>query len=212
VGENIFASASSVFHGYAALAVDWGTGGTGGMQSGRPHRVNITSSGYREIGVGVAYGTKSNVGPQLVTQDFGRLSPSATFATGVAYYDLDGDNFYDSGEGISGVTVNISGASYYCQTATGGGWAVIIPDAAATRTVTFSGLNINQTINITNAASTNVKGDLKLTYTPPSITSPATAYTGTPYNLAFTAVPSRRRRRMRRTRPTSPPRLRRDTR
>ena len=57
----------------------------------------------------------------------------------MAYYDLNANNFYDVGEGISGLTVNVSGATYYCTTATGGGWVVPVPATAATRTVTFSG-------------------------------------------------------------------------
>ena len=69
-GENIYAYANSVAYGHAGFEVDWGTG-TGGMQTGRGHRVNIHSPNYREIGVGVVLGTNGSVGPQLVTQDFG---------------------------------------------------------------------------------------------------------------------------------------------
>jgi len=186
--ENVYASAKSVWHGHAGFEVDWGTGGTGGMQNPRGHRVNIHSSSYREIGVGVALGTNGGVGPQLVTQDFGTQSASPTFGTGVAYYDLNSNNFYDIGEGISGLTVNVSGASYYCTTAAGGGWVVPVPTTATTRTVTFSGLNVNQTANLVVPSATNAKADLKLTYSPPTITSAATASADTPHSLTFTAI------------------------
>ena len=186
-GENIFAYSRSVWHGHAGFQVDWGTG-TGGMQSPRGHRANIHNGAFREIGVGVALGTNGAVGPQLVTQDFGTQTTNPTLGTGVAYYDLNANNFYDLGEGISGLTVNVSGASYYCTTGIGGGWVVPVPNAAATRTVTFSGLNVNQTASLAFPASTNAKADLKLTYTPPSITSTASATTGNLHTLAFTAV------------------------
>ncbi|MEI8036959.1 MAG: CAP domain-containing protein [Verrucomicrobiota bacterium] len=193
VGENIFATARSVWHGHAGFQVDWG-GGTGGMQSPRGHRNTIHSADFHEIGVGVTLGTNSissnTVGPQLVTQDFGTSFTNPTLATGVAYYDLDSSGSYDAGEGIAGLTVNINGTgvTQYCTTALGGGWVVPIPSTATTRTVTFSGLNLNQSASLVVPAATNCKTDLKLTYAPPSITSAATASTGLTHTLTFTGV------------------------
>ena len=109
-GENIYASAKSVWFGHVGFEVDWGPGGTGGMLEGRGHRANIHSARYREIGAGVALGSHGSTGPQLITQDFGTSTSSPTLATGVAYYDLNSNNFYDVGEGISGLIVNVSGA------------------------------------------------------------------------------------------------------
>lgn len=187
-GENIYATAKSIWYGHAGFEVDWGGGDTGGMQAGRGHRANIHSSSFREIGVGVTLGTNGGVGPQLVTQDFGRRSSSPTFGTGVAYYDLNANDFYDLGEGIAGLTVNVNGASYYCTSAIGGGWVVPVPTSAATRTVTFSGLNMNQTASLVVPSSTNAKADLKLTYAPPAITSSSSATGGSPHTITFTAV------------------------
>lgn len=191
LGENVYSYAKSNWHGHAGFNVDWG-GGTGGMQSPRGHRTTIHNSNYREIGVGVTNGYNTvagnTVGPYLVTQDFAQPSGSTYFGTGVAYYDLNGNNFYDSGEGISGLTVNVSGASYYCNTASGGGWAMPIPSTAATRTVTFSGLGINQNVSMPVTANQNAKADLMLTYTPPSITSSTTANVTLEKDLSFTTI------------------------
>ena len=184
-GENIFAYADSVWAGHAGFQVDWGGGGTGGMQAGRGHRANIHNGAFREIGVGVVKGSNGSVGPQLVTQDFGSRSAVPAFGTGVAYYDLNGNGFYDMGEGIPGITVNVEGASQSCQTAAGGGWALPVPAAAATRTVTFSGLNANHSVNVAFPGSHNAKADLKLSYSPPAITSPALAYAGVPHQFTF---------------------------
>ncbi len=186
--ENIYAYSKSPWFGHAGLNVDWGSGGTGGMQSGRGHRKNIHNAALKEIGVGMTYGTAGGMGPQLVTQDFG-TRPGTAFATGVAYYDLNGNNFYDAGEGISGLNVNVSGASYYCQTAAGGGWTVPVPTAAATRTVSFSGNNVSNSQSLVIPASTNAKLDLKLSYAAPVLTTPVNAYVGSPYIVNFTAVP-----------------------
>ena len=188
VGENIFAYVKNVWFGHAGFEVDWGTGGTGGMLAGRGHRMNIHNAAFHEVGVGVVFGSNGATGPQLVTQDFGTSTANPTLGTGVAYYDLNGNNFYDVGEGIAGLTVTVSGASFSCTTATGGGWAVPLPSSAATRTVTFSGLNINQTVNLVVPASTNAKADLRLNYVPPQITSSATAAADSPYTLSFNPV------------------------
>ncbi len=188
IGENVFAYVKNVWFGHAGFEVDWGTGGTGGMLAGRGHRLNIHNAAFHEVGVGVVFGSNGATGPQLVTEDFGTSTANPSFGTGVAYYDLNGNNFYDVGEGIAGLTVTVSGSSFSCTTASGGGWAVPLPSSAATRTVTFSGLNINQTVNLVVPASTNAKADLRLNYVPPQITSSPSAVADSPYTLIFNPV------------------------
>lgn len=187
-GENIFAYSENSWHGHAGFQVDWGIGGTGGMQVGRGHRMSIHSEDFREIGVGIVRGTNNGVGPQVVTENFGAPLSGAFFATGVAYYDLNNNNFYDGGEGISGLSVNVQGAAMSCITASGGGWAVPIPNAAATRTITFSGLGLSRSVNLSVPAASNAKADLKLPYSPPQITSSATPPHSVPHQLVFTPV------------------------
>ncbi|MFM7181051.1 MAG: CAP domain-containing protein [Verrucomicrobiales bacterium] len=191
-GENIYSNAHDPEYGHAGFEIDWGPE-PGGMQAGRGHRVNIHNSSYREIGVGVVNGSNTvngnTVGPQLVTQDFGNRFDAPYYGTGVAYYDVDGDNSYDVGEGIAGLTVNVSGASYYCLTADGGGWTVPLPSGTATtRTVTFTGLGINQTANLVVPANSNAKVDLKLPYSPPTFTSPPFARQGQNHTFQFTPM------------------------
>jgi len=194
-GENIYAYSKSVWFGHAGFQVDWGTGGTGGMQSGRGHRAAIHNATFREIGVGQVLGsngTTNPVGPQLVTQDFGRqASNSPYYATGVAYYDLNGNNFYDPGEGISGLRVDLSGSgvSHFCTTAAGGGWAIPMSSTAMTRTVTFSGNGFSQPMSLVVSASKNAKADLELAYAPPQIASAPTAYQNETYSLEFSGTP-----------------------
>lgn len=191
--ESVYSNASSVWHGHAGFQVDWGSGANGstyGMQDPRGHRNNTHSAVFREIGVGVVLGRNGSVGPQLVTQDFGTSITNPTLGTGVAYYDLNGNHFYDIGEGIAGLTVNVGGAgiTQYCTTASGGGWVVPVPATAATRTVTFSGPNMNRSVSLIVPAAKNAKADLELTYAAPAITSAAITAAGVPHTLTFNPV------------------------
>lgn len=191
VGESIFAYAENVTHCHAGFEVDWGLGDTGGMQAGRGHRAANHNAGFREIGIGIILGTNAPVGPMIVTEDFARDNVSSRYyATGVAYYDLDGDNFYDAGEGIAGLRVDASGTGIteYCNTALGGGWVIPMTSTGLNRTITFSGTGFSRTVPMTVPVSSNAKADLKLVYTPPAITSPLSAFASVPYPLTFTGV------------------------
>lgn len=193
IGENIFSHADSVFHGHAGFEIDWGTG-EGGMQGPpRGHRENIHSTTFREIGVGVKLGTNTangnTVGPQLVTQDFGSTAGSTPFVTGVAYYDLNANGAYDPGEGIGGVTVNVSGASYHAVTASSGGYSVPVPSANASRTVSFSGLSFDQSSSVSIDSAQSVKKDLVATYSPPTISGQANSTVGVGASMTFGAIP-----------------------
>ena len=181
-GENIFSYANNVIHGHAGFEIDWGEGGSGGMQSPRGHRDNIHDPDFREIGVGIRLGTNTvsgnTVGPQLVTQNLGYDGNDTPFVTGVVYYDLNGNGFYDPGEGVGGVTVNVAGSSYYAVTASSGGYTIPVPAVNTTRNVTFTGLGFNSSTTGTIAGNKNVKVDLIPTYTAPTLTGPSIAYTG----------------------------------
>ncbi|HYF36207.1 MAG TPA: CAP domain-containing protein, partial [Prosthecobacter sp.] len=191
LGENVFSFAESVFHGHAGFEVDWGGGGTGGMQAGRGHRMNIHGT-FREVGIGVVKGTKTagatTVGPQLVTQDFGTAQGATPLVTGVAYYDLNGNSFYDMGEGIGGLTVTVDGASVQAVTANTGGYAVPVPATNTSRAVTFSGLGVNSGGTATIAALANAKVDFAPAYVPPTVTGAASASTAGPSTYNFTVV------------------------
>ncbi|HEX7862000.1 MAG TPA: CAP domain-containing protein [Verrucomicrobiae bacterium] len=174
VGENIFAYAESVFQGHAGFEVDWGRledGAIGGIQNPPGHRNAIHNRNFREIGVGVLFEDLDTtaVGPQLVTQNFGISQSNRPFITGVAYYDLNGNSFYDMGEGIGGVTVNVSGTTTQGITSRSGGYAVPVAGNGI-YTVTFSTPGLNDSVQqVTVANAENRKVDFRPTYTPPTI-------------------------------------------
>jgi len=71
----------------------------------------------------VINGTHGSVGPQLVTQDFGNPG-NAIFITGVVYEDLNDNQFYDIGEGRSGVRIDVDDSAFYAISSSSGGYSV----------------------------------------------------------------------------------------
>ena len=129
--ENVYAFAKSAWHAHAGFNVDWGVN-LGGMQDPPGHRLAIHNGIFREAGIGAVTGSKSNgtttVGPLVVTQNFG-VGPGGGQAliTGVTYLDGDGDGFYDEGEGLGNVRVDVDGSSYYAFSSTHGAYTVPVP-------------------------------------------------------------------------------------
>ena len=116
IAENIFAFGRSVFESHAAFAIDWGNDANG-IQNPPGHRDTIMSNRYREVGISILPEDVSgtSVGPLVVTQHFGNSQQLAASDTswllGTAFRDVDDDDFYSVGEGISNITVEISGIS-----------------------------------------------------------------------------------------------------
>lgn len=132
-GENVFSTSEGNLHGHAGFQIDWGIG-PNGIQNPPGHRRTIHNTNFKEVGIAVRNESKDsidpnnpnkqNVGPQLVTQVMGRGAGGNAFITGVAYYDLNGDNFYDPGEGIAGLRVETLEGTWFTETAEGGGYAI----------------------------------------------------------------------------------------
>lgn len=185
-GENIYSYSESVFYGHAGFEVDWGPG-TGGMQVPPGHRLNIHNSTFREVGIGVVDGTNGSVGPQLVTQDFATSQSDTPLITGVVYYDLNGNGFYDAGEGIGGVTVQVPGSVYFAITANSGGYAVpVTTNGNYAMTFSASGLTTQRVATVTGLA--NVKVNYVPAYSPPMISGPNPAALTNNNTYSFTSV------------------------
>ncbi len=187
VAENVFAYGKSVWESHAGFDVDWGNG-TNGMQTPPGHRINLHNPVYHEIGVGVVHGTNGPVGPLLVTEDFASTFNPPAFVTGVAYYDLNTNAFYDLGEGLSGVQVRVAGAGFFAVTTNSGGYSVPVP-GDGTYAVTFSAPGLPDhptTVTVTNGQ--NVKLDYAPPYTAPRVTGPPVAPLGQTTFYQFSAV------------------------
>ncbi|MBK5970342.1 hypothetical protein CCR91_16660 [Thiorhodovibrio winogradskyi] len=146
VGGNVFSYAKHALHGHAGWNIDWGYGGTGGMQSQRGHRVNLMSTEANLANVGIAAVPEANpattVGHWVVTGNYAEAGDWVPdhynrFLVGTVWEDLDEDGAYDSGEGLANVTVTPDQGPFYAVTAAGGGYA--IPVDAGSYSVSFAG-------------------------------------------------------------------------
>jgi hypothetical protein len=191
LGENVYAYTKSVWYGHAGFQVDWGGSvATGGMQSPPGHRLNIHSTSFREVGIGVVLGSNGNVGPQLVTQDFGSLGGLSPFVTGVVYRDLNSDGFYNPGEGVGGVTVTVSNSDNYAVTSSSGGYSVPVP-GSGNYVVTFSGGSAptsQKNVSVVNAQNTKADYIVTGTVTPPPTPTPTPGAAATLANISTRAV------------------------
>lgn len=176
VGENVYAFAEGVVHAHAGFALDWGNTANG-IQDPPGHRDNMMESSYREVGIRIATPGRiagHDVGPWVVTQDFGRRFSSGSFLVGVVFQDGSSDG-YSPGEGLGGVTVRAvagngsAGAPEYTTTSmTAGGYQLQAP--AGTYAVTFSGAGWGGAVTYFNVTinSENAKVDAKRGVPPPA--------------------------------------------
>jgi uncharacterized protein YkwD len=135
--------------------------------AGRGHRMTTMLTYWREIGIGLTAGSDVGMGntwDSLYTvQNFGRQTNSTPFITGVVYQDTNGNGFYDPGEGIGGIRVDVAlnGApnNFFAITSPSGGYSVPMP-ADGKYTATFNGGAIdNVQMPVSVANSLNAKLD-----------------------------------------------------
>lgn len=124
------------------------------------HRANILNPNFREVGLGFEVGDYKGRSSAFVTEDFGKTG-SDLFLTGVAFDDMDGDRFYDPGEGMGAITItakNAAGQTFKTTTSAAGGYDLVLKPG--TYTVTFSGTNIATSTKTVTIGTKNVKVDL----------------------------------------------------
>jgi uncharacterized protein YkwD len=181
LGENVFAYSEDMVHAHAGFVIDWGydtedynassvllsdwKSRGDGMQDPAGHRQNLLSPNFTEIGIGVTaesnFATK--VGPYVITQDLGRSQQYQAQFVGVVIDDLDGDEFYDIGEGLAGIAITLTGASgtYSTSTWASGGWQIAAP--SGTYRITFTGNALDAPVSrIVTLSTSNVKVDIEV--------------------------------------------------
>lgn len=124
------------------------------------HRVNILRESFRELGVGQKQGyflkNGTNYLSSMLTEDFAK-SGNSYFLTGVIYADNNSNQFYDVGEGLNGVTININSNSYPVYS-TG---AYSIPLANGSYDIEVTGVPFADTVNYrVQINGSNVKLDI----------------------------------------------------
>lgn len=198
-GENVYARSTGVLYGHAGFEVDWGgSDGTGMQGPPRGHRSNLHAAAFREIGVGNLTSQETTIpatntsagGPEVVTQELATAMGATPFVTGVVYYDLNGNSFYDPGEGIGGVEVGATGSSYKGLTAASGGYSIPVPgNGSYPLTFWFPGAaSASRSTTAVVTGSLNVKADWSPVYSSPTLSGSLNPALGVASNYSFAPV------------------------
>lgn len=131
----------------------------------RGHRVNILNPDFKEVGVGLAFGSFTQDGTAfnsgMVSIDFGNRSDSLPILLGVVYDDRNNDQFYNSGEGLDAIKVEIAETSDKTITASAGGYGLELPENSD-YSITFSHPDFGTVKKNTHIDQDNVKLDALL--------------------------------------------------
>jgi Calx-beta domain/Domain of unknown function (DUF4114)/Cysteine-rich secretory protein family len=175
IGENIFAFSESILYGHAGFAIDWGNDpkSIGGIQNPAGHRELLLSGNYREVGIAITAENNPStaVGPLVITQDFGNRTAldGKAWLLGVAFQDLNNNSFYDAGEGVGGIDIEVRAASQPTSTPiitttwdAGGYQTLLTPGQYQVKFLKNQQLISSQNITIDPTAPVNIKTDLLL--------------------------------------------------
>jgi len=108
------------------------------------HRRNLMSEDFTEVGVSNVAGQFNSWNAVMTTQNFARTGDKGPFITGVVFTDAITDNdFYDAGEGLSGITITAEDvqnqANVFTTVSMGAGGFSLDVNANTVYKVTFSG-------------------------------------------------------------------------
>jgi hypothetical protein len=197
----VFSYSDHALYGHAGFNIDWGRG-PNGMQDPPGHRNAImsVSGNYTNVGYAVVPESDPNtdVGPLVITGNFCFANTSLAdhynqFLVGTVWTDSNGNDRYDPGEGIGGVSVTPDQGAYYAVTANSGGYSIPIT-SAGTYQVAFSGSAVTTPVTRTvSIGSTSVLLDLKYSGgspMPEANTGSATSITSTSAILHGTVIPN----------------------
>jgi len=148
VGENVFAYANSPAFAHAGFVIDWGDTPTG-IQDPPGHRLTMMNPAFEEVGLSIIteLDPATDIGPLIVTENFGvRGNFSTPMLLGVVYDDQNGDDAFNAGEGLSDVSITVTGPGGFYSTTSmdAGGYQLRV--APGVWTITASGGGLAQPI------------------------------------------------------------------
>jgi hypothetical protein len=160
VSENIFSYAKNIIEAHDAFLIDWGNPDLG-------HRKALLDLEGRQRDIGISIVEMSgpnNVGPLVVTQDFGHpADDSKRYVLGVVYQDKNVNGAYEPGEGLAGYSVVGNTGDFFAVTSMSGGYAIPFPKNQGPLSVqvqTPEGVAVDQ--HVTALVGENVKVDFVL--------------------------------------------------
>ena len=159
-GENI----GAIFSTAAPDLTSRVTGHHNNLWNSLGHRQNFMNDGFSEVGLGFAQGSYTHNGfsyqhSSMMTQNFG--DRGKLFLTGVVIDDMDGDLFYDIGEGQGSVRVTAYNANGAFATSTWNAGGYSLELSSGTYTVVFEGGDLKGPYSTTvTVGNSNVKLDV----------------------------------------------------
>ncbi len=153
------------FFVHSAYVIDWGTGGSGGMQPDRGHRSNMLNALYNQTASAITAQPSSLAN----TQFFAKVSSAQKMAVGAVFEDKNKSGWYEAGEGVGGVQIVFEGTAGRFATAsmTAGGYQMVLP--AGSYTVTATGGSLKHAITLPNLTINSTNVWQNLIYDPTSI-------------------------------------------
>ena len=162
--ENIFAFSESEIYGHAGFVIDWGNT-PNGIQNPPGHRDAIMDARLKEVGIAVTTESDdaTDVGPQLITQDFGLRAGYKPQLLGVVWEDGFTNRYYDAGEGFGGfeITIKSEQNTYSTTTMLAGGYQIEVEPGTYEVIATDSFLGTYALGNI-EFSNQNVKVDFEI--------------------------------------------------
>lgn len=129
----------------------------------RGHRTNLLNPEFREAGVGLEtgdmnYGGQYSPYAYMITCDFGARYSIPPIVTGVVFRDNNNDLFYDPGEELPGVRVNVEETAQSVTTGDAGAYG--IPLNPGTYNLHFLHSSLGEAIKTVTVSDKNIKLDL----------------------------------------------------
>jgi Domain of unknown function (DUF4114)/SdrD B-like domain/Cysteine-rich secretory protein family len=199
-GENVYAASQSGLFTHTGLAIDWGNGANtiGGIQTPALHRENLMSQLVTEVGISaIEDHSSAPIGPMVVTEDFGTRAAltGKAWLLGVAFEDTNNNGWYNAGEGLSDVSVKITGinGTHFSDTITvgqAGGYQELLDPGQYQVDFSKNGRQLaSQTTTIDARQPSNVKVDLHLTVANLNSNPPSNTSTPVPQIPAALVIP-----------------------
>jgi uncharacterized protein YkwD len=181
--ENTFAYARSVDQAMQAFLIDWGVPDKGHLRNLLQPDSSADDS-FQSVGIGIVNTNKPGIGPKVITQDFGRQNGDKADLLGVVFNDLNGDHFYQPGEGSGDVTVEAhnlqTNQSSSVQTWDAGGYQIPL-DPGQYRVTAKVGNRVvgSQQVSV-GTRNVKVNFDLSQPFIQPQVMTPAPVVTPPP--------------------------------
>ena len=169
-----------------------------GLVTSQGHRTNLFKEEYQEIGVGLYSGKFTNNGEDwnavMVSHGYGaNLDNGKFFITGVAYKDLNHNDFYDPGEGLPNITIEVTTPNgNFSKTTTSmsaGGYNLEVPageyqvefigdqlETPVTEAVTVDNKNVKVDVTVNSSSSQILAEHITFNYKPTTIQTPLSEF------------------------------------